>query len=122
MIINGAAFQHGAVACWVDDERFPSITANTGIYQVSALRGSIQSARRCRGHRVGGGGMRSDEPVEQKSINNLESMIVRSSGVTVAGRILAVETFITCNHSLGSTATRLLFLYCKQIISREVKF
>lgn len=39
--------------------------------------------------------MRSDEPAEQKSINNLESMIVKSSGVRVAGRILAVETLIT---------------------------
>lgn len=62
MIINGAAFQRGAVACWVDDEGFPSITADTGIYQVSAVRGSIQSARRCRGHREGRGGeAREDE-------------------------------------------------------------
>lgn len=43
------------------------------------------------------GKMRSDEPVEQKSINNLESMIVRSSGVRVAGGVLAVETLITWN-------------------------
>lgn len=39
--------------------------------------------------------MRSDESAEQKSIDNFESMIVKSSGVRVAGRILAVETFIT---------------------------
>lgn len=43
--------------------------------------------------------MRSDEPAEQKSINNLESMIVKSSGVRVAGRILAVETLITWNQA-----------------------
>lgn len=43
--------------------------------------------------------MRSDEPAEQKSINNLESMIVRCSGVRVAGRILAVETLITWNQA-----------------------
>lgn len=43
------------------------------------------------------GKMRSDESVEQKSINNLESMIVRSDGVRVAARVLAVETLITWN-------------------------
>lgn len=61
MIINGAAFPRGAVACWVDGEGFPSITADTGIYQVRAVRGSIQSARRRRGH---GEGRRAREDEE----------------------------------------------------------
>lgn len=60
--------------------------------------------------------MRSDEPAEQKSINNLESMIVKSSGVRVAGRILAVETLITWNQpnsksGIYSSSALLSFLF-----------
>lgn len=66
--------------------------------------------------------MRSDEPVEQKSINNLESMIVRSSGVTVAGRVFGSGDINHLEPSVGSSATRLHYLpsclYCKHIISR----
>lgn len=52
--------------------------------------------------------MRSDEPAEQKSINNLKSMIIKSTEVRVAGR---TETFITWNrtNSMWGTWSDLFF-------------
>lgn len=56
--------------------------------------------------------MRSDEPAEQKSINNLKSMIIKSTEVRVAGRTVGPKTFITWNrtNSMCGTWSDLFFL------------
>lgn len=55
--------------------------------------------------------MRSDEPAEQKSINNLKSMIIKSTEVRVAGRTVGLKTFITWNrtNSMWGTWSNLFF-------------